>query len=117
MFNQLNSLKQLYLSGNKFTARQTAQLMAGLNSNKKLRNSLKWLSFMSNNFDDAATIEFAKFVAGSSSIETIMGAPSEYRFVLKQSMGRYFLEVARGCDNQVIANINTTKTKLPKIYD
>ena len=50
--------------------------MAGLNSNKKLRNSLKWLSFMGNDFDDKATIEFAKFVASTSSIETIMGAPS-----------------------------------------
>lgn len=91
--------------------------MAGLNNNKKLRNSLKWLSFMSNNFDDNAAIEFAKFIAGSSSIETVMGAPSEYRFVLYQSMGRHFIEVARGSDNHVIATINTSKTKLPKIYD
>ena len=94
--------------------------MAGLNNNKKLRNSLKWLSFMNNNFDDNAAIEFAKFIAGSSSIETIMGAPSNYRFTLyhsMHSMGRSYLEVARGSDNHVIATINTSRTKLPKIYD
>ena len=72
---------------------------------------------MSNQFDDNAAIELAKFVSSFSSIETIMGAPSEYRFVLKQSMGRHFIEVARGCDNDVIAKINTSKDKLPKIYD